>query len=77
MSFIYHPADCMAVDGSWELVGTNIYIQDCKSYSGFYAVNQDFLDDPEKEYILHVGQAKTLVEAKRMAMKAKVLKDVI
>jgi len=67
--FIYQAGDCN-VDGVWDLKGTNVYIQDCKSYSGFYAVNQDFLDDPDKEYIQLIGTAKTLAEAKKIALKA-------
>lgn len=67
--FIYRSGDCN-VDGVWDLKDTNIYIQDCKSYAGFYAVNQDFLDDPDKEYIELIGKAKTLAEAKKIALKA-------
>lgn len=67
--FIYQSGDCN-VDGVWDLEGTNVYIQDCKSYSGFYAVNQDFLDDPDKEYIQLIGTAKTLAEAKKIALGA-------
>ena len=66
--FIYESGD-YGTDGTWKLMDTNIYIQDCKSYAGFYAVNADFLDDPDKEYIELVGKAKTLIEAKFIALK--------
>jgi hypothetical protein len=67
--FTYQEGD-YDTDGAWYLKDTNIHIQDCKSYSGFYAVNQDFLDDPDKEYIELIGTAKTLAEAKKIALGA-------
>lgn len=63
-SFIYEPPEFEEIeDGQWILPNTNVTIQDCKHYAGCYAINKDYPD-----YVVEVGTAKTLAQAKRMAL---------
>lgn len=51
-------------DNEYHLIDTNIYIQDCKSYTGFYVVNV-----VGEDYVQEIGMAKTLKEAKSIGEK--------
>ena len=53
-------------DDEYELIGTNITIQDCTNYTGFYSVNLHGDD-----WVQTVAYAKTLNEAKRKAINYK------
>jgi hypothetical protein len=64
--FVYEPPEFAEIeDGQWIIPDTNISIQDCKHYCGFYAINAD-LGDAVQE----IGIAKTLAEAKKVALQA-------
>jgi len=64
--FVYEPPEFEEIeDGQWLIPDTNISIQDCKHYCGYYAINAD-LGDAVQE----IGIAKTLAEAKTKALEA-------
>lgn len=64
--FVYEAPEFEDIeDGQWVIPNTNISIQDCKHYCGYYSINAD-LGDAVKEIAL----ARTLDEAKRIALKA-------
>lgn len=63
-AFIYEPPEFEEIeDGQWVLPNTNVAIQDCKHYCGYYAINKDYPD-----HVVEVGTAKTLAQAKVMAL---------
>ena len=64
--FVYEAPEFEDIeDGQWVIPDTNISIQDCKDYCGYYAINAD-LGDAVQE----IGIAKTLAEAKTKALEA-------
>lgn len=64
--FVYEPPEFAEIeDGVWRIPDTNISIQDCKHYCGFYAINAD-LGDAVQE----IAIARTLEDAKGIALRA-------
>lgn len=66
LKFKYIPPEFEEIeDGQWIIPDTNISIQDCKHYCGFYVVNAD-VGDGVKE----LGGYRHLRDAKLAAIKA-------
>ena len=64
--FVYEAPEFEEIeDGAWRIPNSNISIQDCKHYCGFYAVTED-LGDAVKD----LAFPKTLAEAKKIALAA-------
>lgn len=66
MMFEYIPPEFEEIeDGQWVIPDTNISIQDCKHYCGFYVVNADVIDG-----IVELGAYRALRDAKAAAIRA-------